>query len=185
MKKLALLAAIAAVGISAPAMAQDDKGFGGLKVGVIGGYDHITVQPNGDKRTKGGFTYGGTVGYDVDVNGLLLGVEGEYADSTTKRSLGDGLELEPNREIYGGIRLGGEVAPNTLLYAKGGYVNSKMTVDGADFRSSEKLDGYRLGAGVEHIQGNIFGRIEYRFSDYADSLRPQRHQAVAAVGLRF
>ena len=184
MKKLALLAALA-VGISTPAMAQDDQGFGGLKVGVIGGYDHITVVPNGDKQTKGGFTYGGTVGYDFDVNGLLLGAEAEYSDSTTDRAIGNGLTFEPNREIYGGIRLGGEVAKNTLLYAKGGYVNSKMSVYGDGLDYSHKNDGYRLGAGVEHIRNNVFGRIEYRFSDYADSLRPQRHQAVAAVGLRF
>lgn len=184
MKKLAFLAALA-IGVSTPAMAQDDQGFGGLKVGVIGGYDHITVQPGGEKSTKGGFTYGGTVGYDLDVNGVLLGVEGEYADSTTKRTLGNGLTLEPNREIYGGIRLGGEVAKNTLLYAKGGYVNSKMSIEGGETAISDKLDGYRLGAGVEHIRNNVFGRIEYRFSDYADALRPQRHQAVAAVGVRF
>lgn len=208
MKKIALLAAAAAF-ISVPAMAQEQADMGGLKVGVVAGYDSVKLKFDGDSGSKGGFQYGVTAGYDFDMGGAVVGVEAELADATTKETVadafffGDEFSLAASREIYVGGRVGAKVGSNALLYVKGGYVNSKFKLsyddgDGFSFRDSDKLDGFRIGAGAEMTKSNYFGRLEYRYTDlgthgredledlgFDDGLKASRHQVVATVGVRF
>lgn len=54
---------------------------------------------------------------------------------------------------------------------------------------SDKLEGYRLGAGVDTNVAGFLARVEYRYSYYGNhqglGLRPDRHQVAAMVGYRF
>ena len=65
-----------------------------------------------------------------------------------------------------------KVGPQIMIYGKAGYTNARATVSytfGATTGTvSDNLDGYRLGAGVQYTQGHMFGRLEYRYSDYGD-----------------
>jgi outer membrane immunogenic protein len=91
--------------------------------------------------------------------------------------------------------MGGEVARGVMLYAKGGYTNAKLTAvydDGVSGPQSGRvrLDGYRLGAGVETNVAGFMGRLEYRYSSYNDfedtvGTNPERHQVALLVGYRF
>ena len=225
MRTLFLSAATAALGLSlaAPAFAQDgpppadrDTTFTGARAGVIVGYDKLVPGsgPNSSissDRKADGLTYGGDLGYDVDLGGFVLGAEGEVTGSTANVSnspasagaLGYG-RVKQGRDLYIGARAGVKVAPMTLLYAKGGYTNGRLdlTANNGTVTTDNhyNLDGYRVGAGVEQKIGrNTYAKIEYRYSNYGNarleyangantnnfSVDTDRHQVVAGVGFRF
>ena len=186
MKKL-IASALLLASVSAPAFAQDAAPFSGPYVGAVVGLDHVDFDSvNHDSN----LLYGGVIGYDVNVNGAVFGVEGEYADSDAKDNFGT-ISVKTGRDLYAGVRIGGQVANNVLLYAKGGYTNARVKTtlnDGTPFPAeSGKLDGYRLGAGVETSFQGFIARAEYRYSSYEHILdgKPERHQAALILGYRF
>lgn len=201
MKKLISLSAVAvAAALAAPAMAQEEgAAFSGPYVAGIVGYDKVRIDTPVGAGSDDGILYGAAVGYDLNVRGVVLGVEGEFSDSNVKETaedvfvLGDSASVKTGRDLYAGIRLGGEVVPGVLLYAKGGYTNAKAKLaydDGVDVtRGSTDLEGYRLGAGVETTVAGFLGRVEYRYSSYGDhqgtGLQPERHQVALLLGRRF
>lgn len=219
-KTIAILTAGTALALSAPAFAQDtgEPTFTGPRVEAILGYDIMKAGSSiddtlgDDNKSIDGLLYGVGIGYDMDLGGVVLGVEGELSDSTakTKFSGGDFVgfgygNVKTNRDLYVGARLGAKVSPATLLYVKGGYTNTKLDIlsnDGTtDLKQDFDLDGWRVGAGVEQAWSrNMFTKLEYRYSNYEkaevdfrgsipDSARfdvdTDRHQIVASVGVRF
>ena len=201
--------------VAAPAMAQDIP-FNGPRIGVIAGYDGIRPGSSedsdiqGDDQTVDGFQYGVDAGYDVNLGSAVVGVEGEWTDSTAKSDRYDLTDqfgfgrVSQGRDLYIGARAGILANPATLVYVKGGYTNSKLNIlagntDETTDRSF-KLDGWRIGAGVERaINTNTFAKLEYRYSNYTDAhidymdgatsadfdVDTDRHQVVASVGWRF
>lgn len=217
MNKLMLTAALLLPGLAAVPAAAQDGAPGGFRVGVIGGLD--IVRPGstedsdvaGDDQSTEGFLYGVEAGYDLPLGGMILGIEGEWSDSTgkTKANRSDPNffgygEVASGRDLYIGARLGVEAAPGTLIYAKGGYSNAHLNVLASngtvDRKEKFRLDGWRIGAGVEHSIGrSSYAKIEYRYSNYTDAdfafrdgsttnrfeVDTDRHQIVAGVGFRF
>ena len=200
MKKI-LIATAVLTAISAPAFAQEGSNFGGAKIGAVVGYDKVRLEALGDSGSKDGFLYGATAGYDFDLGYMVVGFEGEIADSTTKEratdilASGDELSLHAGRDLYVGGRVGVPVTPNVMLYAKGGYTNARATLkydDGVSSVSeSRNLDGWRVGAGAEFVMEKSFARIEYRYSEYENNndlgvtIEPSRHQVAVVGGFRF
>lgn len=202
MKKIIALAAVAAATVAAPAFAQDEvrPAFTGPYVAGLIGYDkaRATLASEG-LGSDDGLMYGGVIGYDINVGGAVFGLEGEYSDSQVKSGEsdvfvpGDFYGLRAGRDLYAGIRIGGEIAPNVMLYGKGGYTNAKVKAvydDGDEtILDSDKLDGYRLGAGVETTMSGFTTRVEYRYSSYGQyrdtGIKVERHQVALLVGYRF
>lgn len=193
MRKM-IFAALLAGTLATPALAQDASPFGGLRVEGVVGYDRADVAGG----HKGGVTYGAGVGYDMQMGGAIIGVEAEATESTVDKCtndfalVGDQLCGKINRDLYVGGRAGAVVGSSTLLYAKAGYVNGRVKAtyeDGtagtaADFRTSDNLDGVRVGGGVEQAIGpNSFVKAEYRYSNYEQGL--EKHQGVVGFGFRF
>lgn len=220
MKKLFVLLASGSALISAPAMAQSaDSTFTGPRVEALLGYDATKAGSTIDDdasidndESMEGLVYGIGLGYDVDLGGVVVGVEGELTDSTadTKFENGDfegfGFgNVKTNRDLYVGARVGARLGPQMLLYAKGGYTNAKFDVrsnDGTtEYNEDIDADGYRVGAGAEYaLSENLYTKLEYRYSNYSkaeidfggdlpDSERfdvdTDRHQVVVGVGMRF
>ena len=222
MKKYSLVAILLAGAVPAPAMAQDtNDGFTGLRIEAIGGYDQLKTGSSVDTDIEGrdetvdGALYGAAVGYDVDINGLVLGAEAEISGTTAKQDADErlntpfGYRINVDRDIYLGGRIGYAVSPTTLVYAKGGYTSTRVESvftdnvqdDGNDFNfeTGQGIDGYRVGAGLEQkIGSNAYAKIEYRYSNYDDlkfdddvfgdealDIDLDRHQVVAGVGIRF
>lgn len=219
MRKL-LLAALAGVTIATPALAQDDAGrppFTGPRAGVIIGYDGLrpgsTVDSDisGDDRGADGLLYGGDVGYDWQAGRVIIGAEAELTGSTGKVSnspadaaaLGFG-RVKAGRDIYAGARLGTLLNPTTMIYAKGGYANTRLDLTASDGTTETgthyNLDGFRVGAGIEKSIGrHTYAKLEYRYSNYGNarleypsgantnnfSVDTDRHQVAAGVGFRF
>lgn len=217
-------AALLTLGVATPALAQDgppppapsDKTFNGPRVGVILGYDKLQPGrgPNSDidsNRKADGLTYGGDVGYDVDLGRFVIGAEGEVTGSTAKVSnaprsagaLGYG-RVKEGRDLYAGARVGVKVTPQTLLYAKGGYTNARLDLTANDGTVTTgnhyNLDGYRVGAGVERAIGRrTYAEVEYRYSNYGSArleyanggntsnfdVDTDRHQIAVGLGVRF
>ncbi|WP_293882484.1 outer membrane beta-barrel protein [Sphingomonas sp.] len=200
-------AALLASAFVTPALAQGHAPFTGPHVEVTGGWDRLTGS-NGNGGHNDGFVYGVGAGYDAQVGGVILGIEGEATDSTNKvraRNVlvtGDNARVSAGRDLYIGGRIGYAVAPATLLYVKGGYTNARFgerydngagTISGGHANA----DGYRVGAGVEQ-KFNVFGpggfvKAEYRYSNYKNlnvgdaniDTDFDRHQVVGSIGVRF
>lgn len=196
-----ILAAVATTALATPALAQTAGApFTGLRIEGVAGYDAL----KDGHDTSDGFVYGGAVGYDVQLNNLVVGAEGELTGSTTDTrtdnliNTGDRFRVGMGRDVYLGARVGVPLNPTTLAYAKGGYTNARVdtryTQGTTETRDHTDLDGFRLGAGLEHqIGANTYIKGEYRYSNYgkADNsvgrynIDVDRHQLVAGVGMRF
>lgn len=218
MRKLMVATLLTGATIAAtPALAQDvGPTFTGPRVEGILGYDHVGAgsdvdNDNGrDDQSIDGLLYGVGVGYDMNLGSAVVGVEGEWTDSTAKSNrnnfnsdFGFG-RVSQGRDLYVGARAGILADPMTLVYVKGGYTNSKLNVLAGNTNESTdtafKLDGWRIGGGVERaINTNTFAKVEYRYSKYSDAniefgngatsedfgIDTDRHQVVASVGWRF
>lgn len=222
-------AAIAAT----PAQAQEMSPFTGFRLEALAGWDHLrngsTVDIDDDDvedvdESIDGLLYGIGAGFDFDLQGFVVGIEAELSDSTGEEDPGQALNApfafraKVGRDIYVGARAGMLVTPQTLVYVKGGYTNTRIEAaiddldptDPTDFETEndQTIDGYRIGAGVEHLLGGTetlgFGsgayvKLEYRYSNYSDlsfdddfftppnavDIDLDRHQVVAGLGVRF
>lgn len=218
---VALIASASLAALAAPAMAQsaDESEFEGPYIGAVAGYDTVRAgsdvdldnQPNNDQSIEG-IGYGVVAGYDKDFGSVVLGLEGEYLESTADTDFDNGDfegfgfgNVAANRDLYVGLRAGFKVAPRTLVYAKGGYTNAKFDIRSNDgtVETTDDIDadGYRIGAGVEQKVGsNAFARLEYRYSKYSEAeidmegnlpdssrfdIDTDRHQVMASLGWRF
>ena len=194
MKKIfALGVATAAVACATPAAARDVANRGGFSVGVVGGYDHVTLAVPGDKGSKDGFVYGIVAGYDYNLGQGSLGVEAEVDGSTTKERNGS-VALKAGRDLYAGVRAAYAVNPQVSVYAKGGYTNARLNLEDGNTSYGFNNGGFRLGGGVEvAVSQPIVARLEYRYSDYGRThiegqdtgISIRRHQVVAALVTRF
>lgn len=170
--RLFAVSALALATLATPAFAQEEtSSFTGPRAEIVAGWDHAGSYGAGTS----GFAYGGAIGYDAQLSSAVIGAEAEITGSTTEE---DGVSA--GRDLYAGVRLGYVVAPSTLIYAKGGYTNARVSVDddGANF------DGYRVGGGIEHNFGRFYGKVEYRYSRYDDA-ELNRDQVMAGIGIRF
>ena len=188
-----LIAVLLGATAATPALAQNAAPFTGPRVEAIVGYDNV----KGDGGHRNGVTYGAGLGYDFQLGGAVLGIEGEATDSSAKGcetgfiTATDRICANAKRDLYVGGRVGVAVAPSTLLYAKAGYTNARFKVNYTDTATpannssaSTNLDGVRVGAGVEQKLGtNLYAKAEYRYSNYEQGL--SRHQVVAGLGFRF
>ena len=202
-----ILGTLLATASAGPALAQEaaaDSPFTGPHVEVLAGYDNLGGTDNG----RDGLLYGIGAGYDFQLGGAVAGIEGEYADSTTRGNttdlavIGDNAGLRTDRDLYIGARVGVAVRPSTLLYAKGGYTNARFKTvynngAGGTTNFGNTTDGYRLGAGIEQ-KFSLFGpsgfvKAEYRYSNYRNldvgstnvAIDLDRHQALVGLGVRF
>jgi outer membrane immunogenic protein len=150
----------------------------GFYVGAQAGYgwgdSRQFEEPDGtDDYTIDGFVGGGTVGYNYQIDRIVLGVEADlsYADiygtGDTSDSWGcaDGCYTEV--EWFGTARGRLGVAfDNILPYVTGGYAIGKagagfLGTDGTD-DGSDTIDGYTVGGGVEYgLTENISLKAEY------------------------
>jgi outer membrane immunogenic protein len=192
MKKI-IIAALAASALAAPALAQDAAPFTGFRLEGLVGYDNL----KGNGGGRDGVAYGVGAGYDFQLGGAVLGIEGEAMDSSTKGcetaflTTTDRICANAKRDLYAGARVGVAVAPSTLLYAKAGYTNARVRVNYTDpttpansFSAADNLDGVRVGAGVEQKLGtNLYAKAEYRYSNYEAGI--ERHQVLGGIGFRF
>lgn len=204
MKSTSLILAAATFFVAVPAHAQ----FSGPRVEARIAYDSVeatieTGDPFATDDSESAISYGGEVGYDLQLGpavvGAYAGLEGSNL-RTCQEILGDDEGcIGQGRNLYVGARVGMPVAPRVLLYGKGGYSNGSIDFDytgpgGFDFFDvNEDFGGYHLGVGGElAVTDNFYGRLEYVHTDYGefdfdgeDLGDFTRGQVMVGAGLRF
>ncbi len=207
MRQLYLRAAIlgsAALAFAAPALAEP---FSGPYVGAQLGWQQdrfsARVTESGttfaDSGNNDGFSYGGFLGYNYNINGKgIVGLEGVIGGSTNSSSDAEtGLELNSGRtfEIVG--RAGALISPKTLVYGRAGYANARYTVPAGLANLSFTQGGWIAGAGIDHaFTDSISGRVEYNYAKFGSvsadlgggdsaSIRPSRNAVRAGVTFHF
>lgn len=180
MKTVIFAALAAATALSAaPAFAQEAAPFTGARAEALVGYDKLDTNGNG-LGSPDGLLYGVALGYDMQMGGAVLGIEGEVTDSTAKRTF-LGTDIDAARDLYIGARAGFAIGDMALAYAKAGYTNARIETQGF---GGENGDGVRVGAGLEYkLGGQLFLKGEYRYSNYEGDV--ERHQFVTGLGVRF
>lgn len=187
MKRVIKMLAVAGATLAAavPAGAQ-------MRAEVHGGIDRA----GGPGLDTWGEMIGAAVGYDAPLaNGrAFIGVEAD-ADYARTRDCRTGYKVAGDRlcgragaDLSGVVRIGARPSATSAVYLLGGYtrghVRTTYTSGALSSRSSDDLDGLRLGIGTEFALGaKAYGKVEYRYSNYEQ--RFIRHQGLVGIGVRF
>ncbi|MCI0468177.1 MAG: porin family protein [Beijerinckiaceae bacterium] len=190
MRKLFLLAAFLAA--AAPAMAADIPppapppadappplftwtGFYlGGQIGYAWGTDRVTVNPFGfgTNFTPNGVVGGAHIGYNLQLNQFVAGLEGDVEGTGISRTFSPGgVVYDTNVPVQGSIRARlGIGFDRVLLYATGGaaFAGFETTVTGFGVdRTSQTRAGWTVGGGIEYaVTPNWSIRAEYRYADF-------------------
>jgi outer membrane immunogenic protein len=212
MLKFVFASAIALAAV--PALAADEaNAFKGPFVGVQGGWQQdrqtLRLTDNGvtarATNSNSGFAYGGQIGYDLRLSpGTVLGGEVALTGRTGTGTLSDGtgsVAISQGRTITATARLGYLIDPQGLLYVRGGYANTRFTVDDGFGATSGNRDGFTAGVGYERMLGsNVSARLEYAYSGFGSEDLPDvatgigvdtsdvkfnRHAVTAGLNYRF
>jgi outer membrane immunogenic protein len=203
-----------------PPPAQADYDWTGPYAGVNAGVAFLEERmsavpdfpgvPFSASESDSSFTFGGQVGYNHQIDALVLGVEGDFnfldvgsdLTFTGKNTTTWDSDYDWFATIRGRV---GFAADNTLFYATGGVawlhgefdmatgagVGAFATGAASD---KDTLFGYTIGGGIEHAFSEEFsGKVEYLYADFeshtlSDGLatvktRPDLH--VLRIGLNY
>jgi len=201
--KHAILAAIALAATATPAFAQDAQPFEGPFIGASAGWNRAEAagrteggQPLDGEVARDSVVIGAFAGYDHKVlDRVVLGAEASFSialdDSSAGRSAGNQITLDERYSFDLTARAGYLVTDDVLIYARGGYANSRVRTEieqaGSIATRSDNRDGWLVGGGAEYaISPNIRARVEYRYSDFgSDGRNSERHQTLVGISYKF
>jgi len=201
--KHAILAAIALAATATPAFAQDAQPFEGPFIGASAGWNRAEAagrteggQPLDGEVARDSVVIGAFAGYDHKVlDRVVLGAEASFSialdDSSAGRSAGNQITLDERYSFDLTARAGYLVTDDVLIYARGGYANSRVRTEieqaGSIATRSDNRDGWLVGGGAEYaISPNIRARGEYRYSDFgSDGRNSERHQTLVGISYKF
>ncbi len=170
--------------------------WAGPYAGISAGYGfagHAKVQDGGpDIKTKG-FVGGVFGGYQWQQENFVYGAEADLGYNGTK---GDSSGVNSKGGFEGSLRarLGYAVTPEILLYGTGGGAlkNQKVSVPGDS--DSNTMLGWTAGVGTDiKITDNVFGRVEYRYTDFGSKsfdsvgtkVKESDNRVTFGVGMKF
>lgn len=139
--------------------------YAGLTVGY--GFAGTTHTPGNDIDTDG-FLGGAFAGYNWQSDNFVYGVEGDVGYNGEK---GSNAGEKSKSGVDGSLRarLGYAVSPDILVYGTAGGAAQKLKVTNALGSDSNTMLGWTAGVGTDiKITDNVFGRVEYRYTDYGD-----------------
>lgn len=196
MKHISIAAALATAAVTvSPASAQS---FHGPYVGVQAGWSEDDIGRENTKlgtvnlhESRDSFTGGAFAGYDYQFkNNIVLGVEAGFDVAADDASRGCGAVIDPDYSFDVGARAGYVFGGKTLVYIRGSYENTRARIattgsDGIRSRH-DNFDGWGIGGGVERfVQKDLSARVEYRYADFGDGGKFDRHQALVGVSYHF
>jgi outer membrane immunogenic protein len=195
----ALLAVVAAIGFASIASAADMPAkapvyraapvamynWTGFYLGVQGGYawgssvQFFSAAGGGttDRYNINGGVFGGTLGYNWQIQQWVLGIEGDFSGShisgstITTPTYGCGTGCSTNVKSFGTLRARlGYAWDNVLLYGTGGwaYGNIESNINGGT--ATNGRSGWTAGAGAEYgFNRNWSAKLEWiyvKFDSY-------------------
>jgi outer membrane immunogenic protein len=166
--------------------------YAGVSVGY-GFSGHAKVHDGGpDIKTKG-FVGGVFGGYQWQQENFVYGAEADLGYNGVKGDSG-GVNSKGGFEGSLRARLGYAVTPEILLYGTGGGAlkNQKISVPGDS--DSNTMLGWTAGVGTDiKITDNVFGRVEYRYTDFGSKsfdsvgtkVKESDNRVTFGVGMKF
>ena len=144
----------------------------GLYVGANIGYGWGRDSSGGTSTNLNGVIGGGQIGYNWQMNNLVLGLETDFQGSGQKATgTGVGFSLTERIRYFGTVRARlGYAWDRTLLYVTGGYaytnIGGDLTVGAFTTSTNTTKSGYTVGAGLEYaFAGPWSAKAEYLYVD--------------------
>lgn len=173
------VAAMPTVANAADAYAPVSDVWTGGYVGAFGGYTWLDINgeyeadDTDDDGPVDGFLVGGQIGYNHQMEKIVLGVEADLAYSFAKGDLVtiDGEEAATDLNYLGTLRgragmVFGE-SDSTLLFVTGGLAVGDFDADFEGQSDGATHLGYVIGAGLEHMMTESFSiKAEYNYMDF-------------------
>jgi len=129
---------------------------------------------DGDYKVAGGII-GGTLGYNWQRQGIVVGIESDFAWAGVSGSTtcGLGTKCGTDMETFGTVRGRlGLISGDSLFYLTGGWAFAHVTAyDHFDPQEGSKLrSGWTVGAGFERkLHGAMSVKVEYLYADFGKS----------------
>lgn len=168
--------------------------WSGIYAGAFGGYEWGTFDSSAGDIDADGWMGGAFVGYNLQNGSIVYGAEGDLGFSGANGSLG---AVDVDQGVFGSLRarLGYQLDP-VLLYGTAGLAATRAEVTDASGSDNNTHLGWTVGAGADALlTESIFGRLEYRYSDYeskafatpstAISSGFSDHSVRAGIGMKF
>jgi len=163
-----------------PAYVSPAVGWGGVYVGVNGGYSWASSDWSGagigGSTSPSGPLFGGTLGFNMQAGAWVFGVEGDLAGSwmksTTSTGLGicsvPGCSVQTSWFATARGRVGYAFGPALFYITAGGAFGDVQMLSG--LTATESRAGWTVGTGLEYaILGPWSAKIEYLYADLGSS----------------
>lgn len=136
--------------------------YAGLNAGY--GSGTMTNSAKGEVGSIKGGTIGGTVGYNYQVQQVVLGVESDLAMANVRGARGGNSAKVSS---IGTLRArAGYAADRALVYATAGYAGGNTHVTNGAETDAKWHNGYAVGAGLEYaFTDNVSAKAEYLYTD--------------------
>lgn len=183
---------------AAPMEAAPVATWAGPYAGISLGYgfngetsdDFVGIDTDSD-----GFIGGGFAGWQGQSGSFVYGVEGDVNYNGMDGEAPAGTAVDHGLDGSLRARLGFAATDNLLIYGTGGGAAENLEVTNAVGTSEENMMlGYTVGAGVDaKLTDNVFGRLEYRYTDYGSEqfdnvggdVDDSNHRVSVGVGMQF
>lgn len=166
--------------------------YAGVSLGY--GFSGRAKEPGNTINTDG-FVGGGFLGYNYQIDNFVLGAEGDIGYGSRK---GDNAGTEVKGGLDGSLRarLGYAVTPDILPYITAGGAAQSLKVTEGGVSDKNTMLGWTAGVGTDiKITEQVFGRVEYRYSDYGNKafttgsgtrdVDARDHRIQFGIGMKF
>ncbi|QPC93877.1 outer membrane protein [Mesorhizobium sp. INR15] len=166
--------------------------YAGLSVGY-GFSGHANARDLGNNVSTKGFVGGVFGGIQWQQENFVYGAEADIGYSGVKGS-NAGLEAKGGVEGSLRARLGYAVTPEILVYGTGGGALKNQKMDNGIDSESNTMLGWTAGVGTDiKITDNVFGRVEYRYTDFGSkdfggsigNVKSTDNRVTFGVGMKF
>jgi len=174
-------AAMPNVANAADAFVPASDTWTGPYIGAFGGYAWLDANDDGEYESEGitdggpvkGFLVGGLLGYNHQMENIVLGIEADLAYSFANGDVvnDDDEVADTDLNFLGTVRgragmVFGE-SDNTLLFVTGGLAVGDFDADFEGQSDGATHLGYVIGAGLEHMVTESFSiKAEYNYMDF-------------------
>ncbi len=165
--------------------------YAGLNIGY--GFSSHTKAPDvGTDIDTDGFVGGAFAGYNWQSDNFVFGGEADLGYNGVKGS-SNGIESKGGMEGSLRARLGYAVTPDILLYGTAGGAARSLKVDDGVSSDTNTMLGWTAGVGSDiKLTDNIFGRVEYRYTDFGHEdfdnvgrVKANDNRVTFGVGMKF
>ena len=168
--------------------------YAGINLGYV--FSGRTKEKDfGDSTDTKGFVGSAFGGYQWQQENFVYGAEAELGYNGVE---GDDNGIDSKGGIEGSLRarLGYAVTPEILLYGTGGLAGRSLKVED-NFRGASDtatMLGWTAGLGTDiKLTDNVFGRVEYRYTDFGSKdfgggigkVKATDNRVTFGVGMKF